>query len=97
MGLLFCGSARADSTETWLNALQGPVADVEDGTKESFRARRQLVRHLVAEVTVGKKPENGETEIRITYRFDPPPASGSAGPPSQGGVFGDALKNGSRS
>jgi hypothetical protein len=87
----------ADSTEAWLHALQGRVADVEDGTKESFRARRQLVRLLVAEVTVGKKPENGETEIRITYRFGPPPAPGSAGSPSQGGVFGDAPKNGSRS
>ena len=87
----------ADSTEAWLHALQGRVADVEDGTKESFRARRQLVRFLVAEVTVGKKPENGETEIRITYRFGPPPAPGSAGSPSQGGVFGDAPKNGSRS
>jgi site-specific DNA recombinase len=87
----------ADGTEAWLHALQGRVADVEDGTKEGFRARRQLVKLLVAEVTVGKKPENGETEVRITYRFGPPPASGSAGSPSQGGMFGDALKNGSRS
>ena len=87
----------ADSTEAWLRALQGRVADVEDGTRESFRASRQLVRLLVAEVTVGKKPENGETEVRITYRFGPPPASGSAGSPSQGGVVGDALKNGSLS
>ncbi len=84
----------ADSTEAWLHALQGRVADVEDGTKEGFRARRQLVRLLVAEVTVGKQPENGEIEVRITYRFGPPPASGSAGSPSQGGMFGDALKNG---
>ena len=87
----------ADSTEAWLHALQGRVANVEDGTKEAFRARRQLVRLLVAEVTVGKKPENGEIEVRITYRFGPPPTSGSAGPPSQGGMFGDALKNGRRS
>jgi hypothetical protein len=87
----------ADSTEAWLHALQGRVADVEDGTKEGFRVRRQLVRLLAAKVTVGKKPENGETEVRITYRFGPPPASGAAGYPSQGGMFGDALKNGSRS
>jgi len=87
----------ADSTEAWLHALQGRVANVEDGTKEAFRARRQLVRLLVAEVTVGKKPENGEIEVRITYRFGPPPASGAAGYPSEGGVFGDALKNGSLS
>ena len=36
-------------------------------------------------------------EVQITYRFGPPPASGSAGSPSQGGVFGDALKNGRES
>jgi hypothetical protein len=60
------------------------VADVEDGAKETFQARRQLVRLLVAEVTVGKKPENGETEIRFSYRFGPPPVSGSGGSPSQG-------------
>jgi hypothetical protein len=87
----------ADSTEAWLHALQGRVADVEDDTKESFRARRQLVRLLVAEVTIGKKPENGESKVRIIYRFGLPPASGSASSPSQGGLFGDALKNGSRS
>src|SRR5215204_2149527 len=66
----------ADSTEVWLRALQGHVADVEDGTKETFRTRRQLVKLLVAELTVSKKPENGETEVRITYRFSPLPASG---------------------
>jgi hypothetical protein len=84
----------ANSTEAWLHALRGRVADVEDGTKEPFRARRQLVRLLVAEITVSTKPENSETEVRITYRFGPPPASGSAGSPSQGGVFGDDVKNG---
>ena len=66
-------------------------------TKESFRARRQLLRLLVAEVTVDKKPDSGETEVRITYRFGPPPASGSAGSPSQGGAFGDEVKNGRES
>jgi Ca2+/Na+ antiporter len=70
---------------------------VEYGTKEAFRTRRQLVRLLVAEVTVGKKPEDGRTEVRITYRFGPPPASGSAGSPSQGGLFVSDVKNGSRS
>ena len=84
----------ADRTEAWLHALQGRVADVEDGTKEDFRVRRQLVRLLVAEITLGKKPENGETEVRFTYRFGPPPESGAAGYPYEGGGFGDALKNG---
>jgi hypothetical protein len=84
----------AKSTEAWLHALQGRVADVEDGTKEAFRARRKLVRLLVAEVTVDKKPESGETEVRITYRFGPPPASGDAGYSSEEGVFGDDFKKG---
>src|SRR5215208_5152059 len=75
----------------------GARSGVEDGTKEGFRARRQLERLLVVEVTVGKKLENGETEVRITYRFGPPPASGASGYPSQGGMFGDALKNGRES
>ena len=60
-------------------------------------AAKQLVGLLVAEVTVGKKPEDGRTEVRITYRFGPPPTSGSAGSPSHGGVFVSGLKKGSRS
>jgi site-specific DNA recombinase len=86
----------ADSTEAWLHALQGRVADVEDGTKEAFRTRRQLARLLVAEVTVGKKPEDGRTEVRITYRFGPPAAS-DANYSSEGGSFGDEIKNGRES
>jgi hypothetical protein len=44
------------------------------------------------EAQVSQKRE--QAEIAITYRFGPPPVSGSAGSPSQGGLFGDALKNG---
>ena len=87
----------ADSTEAWLHALRGRAAEVEDGTKEAFRTRRQLVRLLVAEITVGKKPEDGRTEVRITYRFGPPPAASDANYSSEGGSFGDEVKNGSRS
>ena len=87
----------ADTTEAWLHTLRGRVEDVEDGTKEAFRNRRQLVRLLVAEVTVGKKPENGQTEVRIMYRFGPPPAASNADYSSEVGMFGDDLKNGSRS
>jgi len=74
----------ADSTGAWLHALRGRVEDVEDGRKEVFRARRRLERLLVAEVTVGKKPESGQTEVRITYRFGPPPEPGTAGYSSEG-------------
>jgi site-specific DNA recombinase len=87
----------ADSTEAWLRALRGRAEDVEDGTKEAFRTRRQLVRLLVAEATIGKMPENGQTEVRITYRFGPPPSASDADYPSEGSVFDDHLKNGSAS
>jgi len=87
----------ADSTEAWLHALRGRVEDVEDGSKEAFRTRRQLVRLLVAEATIGKMLENGQTEVRITYRFGPPPSASDADYPSEGSVFGDHLKNGSLS
>ena len=86
-----------DTTQAWLLSLGRRLEEVEEDTPEGFEKRKQLVGLLVAEVTVGKKPEDGRTEVRITYRFGPPPASGSAGSPSQGGMFVSGLKNGSRS
>ena len=44
----------------------------EGDTEETFRDRRRLVRLLVAEVAAGEKREDGTSEVRITYRFDPP-------------------------
>jgi hypothetical protein len=52
---------------------------------------------LVAEATVGKKPETGQTEVWITCRFGPPPESGDAAHLSEEGVFGDHFKNGRES
>jgi hypothetical protein len=86
-----------DTTHAWLLSIRQRLEEVEEDTPEGFEKRKQLVRLLVAEVTVGKKPEDAQTEVRITYRFGPPPAPGSAGSPSQGGVFVPGLKNGSRS
>ena len=48
----------------------------------------------MAEATIGKTPENGQTEVRITYRFGPPPSASDADYPSEGSVFGDHHKNG---
>jgi hypothetical protein len=73
------------------------LEEVEEDTPEGFEKRKQLVELLVAEVTVGKKPEDSRTEVRITYRFGPPPASCSAGSPFQGGLFVPVVKNGNRS
>jgi hypothetical protein len=52
---------------------------------------------LVAEATVGKKPETGQTEVWITCRFGPPPESGDAAHLSEEGVFGDHFRNGRKS
>jgi hypothetical protein len=68
--------------------------EVEEDTEEAFRAGRQLVKLLVQSVTVGKKHEDGGTEVRITYRFGPP----SQSPAEAGGELSVAgFKNGSRS
>jgi site-specific DNA recombinase len=60
----------AETTAAWLITLRERIAEVEEDTEEAFRKRRQLVKLLVEGITAGKK--EGRTEVRITYRFDPP-------------------------
>lgn len=67
----------ADTTEAWLLTLRKRVEEVEGDTPEAFRARRRLVELLVQSISAGKRPEDGRTEIKITYRFGPPPAEAS--------------------
>jgi len=62
----------AQTTHAWLATLRERINEVEEDTQEAFRVRRQLVRLLVEIVTVGEKREDANTEVRITYRFDPP-------------------------
>ena len=82
------------AAHTWLVALRERIAEVEKDTEEAFRVRRQLVKLLVQSITVGKKREEGGTEVRITYRFGP-----SSPPPADAGdeLFMAGVKNGSRS
>src|SRR5918993_3636151 len=87
-------TALTDTTHAWLLSLRQRLEEVEEDTPEGFEKRKQLVGLLVAEVTVGKKPEDGRTEVRITYRFGPPPASDSA---SEEDLSMPVVKNGSRS
>jgi hypothetical protein len=61
----------AQTTSAWLATLQERISEVEAETEEAFQARRQLVKLLVAGVTIGRR-EDGEREIRIIYRFGPP-------------------------
>ena len=69
------GRNQAELTETahaWLLALRQRIAKVEEDTQDAFRVRRQLTRLLLAGITVGQTHE-GATEVRVTYRFGPPP------------------------
>ena len=66
----------AETTHVWFATLRQHITDVEKDTQEVFRTRRQLVRLLVEGSKIGKG-EDWNTEIRITYRFDPPNARDS--------------------
>ena len=69
----------AETTHDWLVTLRQRLAEVEEDTEEAFRARRQLVRLLVAGISASNRREDGSTEVRITYRFDPPDAAETGG------------------
>jgi len=60
----------AETTAAWLITLRERIAKIEEDTEEAFRKRRQLVKLLIEGITASKK--EGRTEVRITYRFDPP-------------------------
>jgi site-specific DNA recombinase len=62
----------AETTHAWLLTLRERLSEVERDTEGALRDRRRLVRLLVAEVVAGEKREDGTSEVRITYRFDPP-------------------------
>ena len=81
----------AQTTHAWLATLRERINEVEEDTQEAFRVRRQLVRLLVEGITVGEKREDGNTEVRITYRFDPP-----EGQDGEEDSVVDAKRNGSQ-
>jgi site-specific DNA recombinase len=61
----------AETASAWLATLREHISEVEAETDEAFQARRQLVKLLVAGITVGRK-EDRSPKIEITYRFGPP-------------------------
>jgi site-specific DNA recombinase len=65
-----------ETTHAWLLTLRQRMAEFEEDTAEAFQVRRQLVRLLVAGIAPGKRDGDGSTEVRITYRFDPPDERG---------------------
>ena len=84
-----------ETTRAWLAALKQCVAEVEEDTEDAFRVRRQLVRLLVAGITARRRHEDGGTEVRITYRFGPPPDQG--GVQEEEGSSVGSLMNGNLS
>jgi septal ring factor EnvC (AmiA/AmiB activator) len=73
------------TTHAWLVTLRERVEKIEEDTPEAYQKRRQLVRLLVAGITVGRGPES--VEVQITYRFGPPDGS------EEQGQFMDGLQN----
>ncbi len=61
----------AQTTHAWLLTLRERIAEVEENTEEAFAKRRQLVKLLVARITLGRD-QDGRPRARITYRFGPP-------------------------
>jgi len=82
--------ALAETTHAWLVTLRQRLAEVEEDTEEALHTPLQLVRLLVAEITAGKRTEDGSTVVRITYRFGPPGGEaadkGEAGEPFVGAL-----------
>jgi hypothetical protein len=73
--------------------LRERIEEVEEDTPEAFQARQRLVKLLVESISADKRPEDGRTEIQITYRFGP--SSDSEGYPEDSSV--GSFKNGSMS
>ena len=65
------------TTHAWLVTLRERVEEIEEDTPEAYQKRRQLVKLLVAGITVGRGLES--VEVQITYRFGPPDGSGEEG------------------
>ena len=59
---------------------------------EGFEKRKQLIGLLVESISLGRSQQEGRAEVRITYRFGPPPA-----PDAESDLSMPGLKNGSRS
>jgi site-specific DNA recombinase len=81
-----------DTTQAWLLSLGRRLEEVEEDTPEGFEKRKQLVGLLVESISLGRSQQEGRAEVRITYRFGPPPDPDAGSDLSMPG-----LKNGSRS
>jgi|SRR5215210_141390 len=87
-------AALSDTTHAWLVSLRRSLDEVEEDTPEAFGKRKQLVGLLVESISLGRSQESGRAEVRVTYRFGPPPAPDAE---SYSGSSMPGFKNGSRS
>jgi hypothetical protein len=87
-------TALTDTTHAWLLSLRQRLEDVEEDTPEGFEKRKQLVGLLVESISLGRSQQEGRAEVRITYRFGPPPDAMSE---SEEDSSMSVVKNGSRS
>ena len=80
-------------------AQAAPGRRVEEDTNEAFLARRQLAKLLVAGIAAGNRREDGGAEIRITYRFGPPPSDTAGDGGEAAGDYSSegSFRNGNRS
>jgi hypothetical protein len=63
--------ALAANAEAWLLTLRERLSEVEEDNEVAFEKRRTLVKLLVDGITAGRD-EDGNIDVRITYRFGPP-------------------------
>jgi hypothetical protein len=95
-----CLAARQAERDRYIRAYaQDHISQDELGVcLADIKNQLDNLRRLLLDSVEGQLSHKREqAEIAITYRFGPPPVLGSAGSPSQGGLFGDALKNGRES
>jgi hypothetical protein len=60
--------------ERELATLRERLSEVEEDTETAYLERRQLVKLLVANISVGRFPD-GKPHVQVTYRFGPPQAT----------------------
>lgn len=68
----------AKSTEAWLVALRQNLSELERDIEGAFETRRELVKHLVEKIAIGRNGD-GRAKVDITYRFGPPAGAGADG------------------
>jgi hypothetical protein len=65
--------ALTDTTRTWPLSPRRRLDEIEEDTPEASSERKQLVGLLVESISLGRM-QDGQAEMKVTYRFGPPSA-----------------------